>query len=115
VWLANTGRQYQGHVTAPSSIGLPASRAGGGRSRKALWAANFAGVGKSHERDDVNRVVAARLARATSRKVRAPLGTLPGNAWANEKSFDGQCRRKQTAWFIPSESEGPGLGKGEKA
>jgi len=32
-----------------------------------------------------------------SRKVRAPEGALPGNAWAVPKGTDGQCNREQTA------------------
>src|SRR4051812_42820723 len=36
-------------------------------------------------------------ARECSRKVRAPEGALPGNAWAVPQGTDGQCNRKQTA------------------
>ncbi len=32
-----------------------------------------------------------------SRKVRAPEGALPGNAWAIPQGVDGKCNRKQTA------------------
>jgi hypothetical protein len=32
-----------------------------------------------------------------SRKVRAPEGALPGNAWAVPRGTDGQCNREQTA------------------
>ena len=36
-------------------------------------------------------------ARECSRKVRAPEGALPGNAWAVPQGTDGQCNREQTA------------------
>jgi hypothetical protein len=45
----------------------------------------------------------------SSRKVRAPMGGLPGNAWACcHQQHDGKCHRKHTADDLE------GSGKGEK-
>jgi hypothetical protein len=52
-----------------------------------------------------------------SRKVRAPLGTLPGNSWAPaaRADGDGQCDRKQTADDCDLDrKEAIQSGKGEK-
>jgi hypothetical protein len=51
-----------------------------------------------------NRVVAIGVLEHRSRKVRAPLGALPGNAWASptlRRTDDGQCHRKHTADDCP--------------
>src|SRR5690606_41458254 len=59
----------------------------------------------------VGQTVASSLAcEAMPRKVRAPQGTVPGNAWAARA--DGKCNREQTA-DGPAPARVKGSGKGE--
>jgi len=48
-------------------------------------------------------MVAVRRLNGVSRKVRAPQGRLPGNAWAPQG--DGQGHRKQTALYPKGKGE----------